>query len=209
MDENKFEYQSARELVKIIQRTIDTGSSEEYFLYFHGVADSEFDVLEKELRAVQLRTAVRFTFEYALDAAILRIMPGPVHSGVASNLFQVIVAKNGSIPGHNSWSIRVFGASLLQIPGVRSKEGHRALGPAAREGRDAWPSVMIEAGYSEVLEYLRLDAKWWLINSAGKIRFVIIVQVMTHPLALHIETWVLSPGHLGIEPTPDMVPFCE
>ena len=61
-DENRFEYQSALELARTVRMTVDSGFKEEYFLYFHGVTDSEFDVLEQELRAVQLRTAVRFTF---------------------------------------------------------------------------------------------------------------------------------------------------
>ena len=62
-DENRFEYQSAQELARKVQMTIDSGFKEEYFLYFHGVTDSEFEVLERELRAVQLRNAVRFAFD--------------------------------------------------------------------------------------------------------------------------------------------------
>ena len=209
-DESRFEYQSARELARTVQMTVDSGFEEEYFLYFHGVTDSESEVLEKELRAVQLRNSVRFTFENALDAAILRIMPGPAHSRIAGNFFRVIEHKITSIPGHDTWSIHYFGATLLQIPGVRSKEGHYSLGPVTRAGWDAWPSVMIETGYSKALEYLRLDAGWWLINSAGKIRFVIIVQVMTDPLALHIEGWAMSSsGHRQTRQTNAVIPSCE
>ena len=61
-DENRFEYQSAQELVRKIQTTIDSESAEEYFLYYQAVSDSEFNVLEKELRAVQLRTEAHFTW---------------------------------------------------------------------------------------------------------------------------------------------------
>ena len=46
---------------------------------------------------------------------------------------------------------------------------------------------MIEAGYSGALEFLRLDAKWWLANSAGEIRLVILVQLLTDQSAIHIE----------------------
>jgi len=190
--------------------TIDSGCAEEYFVYFHGVTDSEFEVLEKKLCAARLRTAVRFTFENALDATILRIMSGPAHSRVAGNFFRVITAKITSIPGHDTLSTQSLGASSLQIPWVRSKEGYHALGPVTREGWDAWPSVMIETEYSEALEYLRMDAGWWLINSAGKIRFVIIVQVMTDQLALHTEGWAMSDsGHRQTGQTSALIPICE
>ena len=50
------------------------------------------------------------------------------------------------------------------------------------------PSV-VEVGYSEALHFLRLDAKWKLINSDCKTLFVVIVQQITDPSALHIECW--------------------
>ena len=46
-------------------------------------------------------------------------------------------------------------------------------------------------GSSEALEFLRLDAKWWLINPSGSRRFVMIVQLMTDPFAIHIEYWAI------------------
>ncbi|PUU83642.1 hypothetical protein B9Z19DRAFT_1060758 [Tuber borchii] len=68
---------------------------------------------------------------------------------------------------------------------------------------------MIEVGYSEALDFIRLDAGWWLIDSAGKIRFVMIVQLMTDPFAIHIECWamVASDGPQKIQ-VPTQIPAC-
>jgi len=193
-EQNRFPYQSTQELVLAVETTIDSGSAEEYFIYFHGISDNEYDTIEEALREAQLQSSVRFTFENALDAAILRIMPRSEHHRVGTNLFSELREKIASIPSHGSQSVQEFAATRLQIPRVRSKEGDESLGPATRVGWHAWPSVMIELGYSGGLDFLRLDAKWWLINSGGKTRFVIIVQIMTNPLGLRIECWKMIPS---------------
>lgn len=56
---------------------------------------------------------------------------------------------------------------------------------------------MIEVGYSEPLSQLRICAEWWLVNSGGLTRMVIIILVSGGPNALHIELWELRPntGH--------------
>ena len=206
---SKFEYQGARKLATIVEKTFDSGLADEYFLYFHGVTDGDFDAIERELRRVQLRTAVRLTFENTLNAAILRISSGPEHGRIGMSLYLEILVKISSIPGHSFQSVEGFGATLLQDPGVRSKQGDRGFGPATRVGRNVWPSVMIQVGYSAGEEFFHLDAAWWLINSADRIRFVILVCVAKDPLALGIECWSLvesgSPesGH-----NPRRVPTC-
>ena len=193
-EQNRFPYQSAQELILAIQTIIDSRSAEECFIYFHGISDREYDTIEEELRKAQLQSSVRLTFENALDAAILRIMPRSEHHRVGINFFMEIRAKIASIHSHGGDSVHGFGATLLQIPGVRSKEGDQALGPATSPGWGAWPSLMIELGYSGGLDFLRLDAKWWLINSGGKTRFVILVQIMTNPFGLRFECWKMIPS---------------
>ena len=166
-------------------------------------------MIEQELRKVQLRNAVRLTFENALDAAIILITPGPEHSRVGISLYTEIIAKIASTPGHGWLSVEGFGATLLQVPGVRSKEGDRGFGPNTRAGRSVWPSVMIEAGYAGGEDFLRLDAQWWLINSASSTRFVILVFVTKYPLAFGIECWSMTEsGGPECTQTSACVPTC-
>ena len=175
-NQHKFEYQRAQDLVRKVQRIIDSGTADQYFLYFHEVAYSDFEFIDWELRRAQLRSKVRFTFENSLDAVILRIIPGPEHARIGRYLYSMIALKISSIPGHSIESIEGFGARLLQVPG-RSKEGDQSFGPGTRVGTNAWPSVMMEIGYSGGEDFLHLDAQWWLINSADKIRFVILATI--------------------------------
>ena len=208
-DQYKFKYKSARELASTVERVSHSCKADQYFLYFHGVVDDEYDVIDRELCEVQLRSSVRLTFENALNAAILRIIPGPGPSGVGINFYSMIALKITSIPGHSIESIEGFGATLMQVPGARSKEGDQSFGPGTRLGMNAWPSVMMEIGYSGGEDFLRLDAQWWLINSADKIRFVILVIITMDPLELSIECWrMLESGRRETRQTPARVPTC-
>ncbi|KAG0130898.1 hypothetical protein HOY82DRAFT_648223, partial [Tuber indicum] len=147
---NKFRYESARGLVTIVQDIVNSGSAGMSFslLYFCGVVDREFNIIEEQLHLVQLRSAVRFAFENSLNAAILRIIPSAEHERVRVRLFLMIVRNIASIPGNSDESTEGAGAKRFEVPGVCSKEGDHGLLPDTRWGRDAWPTLMIEVGHS-------------------------------------------------------------
>lgn len=208
-DENKFEYRSLEliQLVRTVEQFVDSESPEEY-LYFYGISDREYELIDNVLRQVALRSTVRFTFENALNAAILHIRPGLEHNMIACNFVSKLEKKLASIPG-NEHSVSGFGAALFQTTGVRSKEGDQCLRPRTRKGRHAWPSVMIEAGYSKGKDFLSLDAEWWLINSEGSTRFVIIIIIERDPWALRIECWkMIETGRRETRQTPARMPRC-
>jgi len=69
---------------------------------------------------------------------------------------------------------------------------------------------VIEFGYSEALDFLHLDAEWWLINSTGGTRLVILIQLMTDQFAIRIECWAMAPppSHTRTTHTPIGTPRC-
>lgn len=74
-----------------------------------------------------------------------------------------------------------------------SKEGDSALKPfPARQGGTSWPTVVIEAGWSESLNCLRIDAIWWLEESRGEVKIVIIISILSGGNKCHLETWELN-----------------
>ena len=207
-DQNKFEYQSARKLVKTVEGFVDSKLGDEYFVYFHGISDNEYEVIEKALRRAALRGTVRFTFENAVNAAILRISPRNAHRMISCNFASRLFFKIVAIPGHSLYSLGNFGAALFQVPGVRSKEGDQCFRPDTRRG-EAWPSVMMEFGYSEGMDFLRLDAEWWLVYSQGQTRFVIISKFERDPFALRFECWMMVESRRReTRQTPNRIPRC-
>lgn len=132
-------------MVRTVERFVDSESPEEY-LYFHGISDREFELIDNVLRQLDVRSTVRFTFENTLNAAILHIRPGLEHNMIACNFVSKVEKKIASIPGNNEDSVSGFGTTLFRTTAVRSKEGDQCLRPRTRKGKHAWPSVMIEAG---------------------------------------------------------------
>ena len=45
---------------------------------------------------------------------------------------------------------------------------------------------MVEVGYSERMDFLRLDVERWLINSRDKTRFIILIEIEKDPFAIRI-----------------------
>jgi len=140
-------------------------------LYFHGViTEHDFEKIEREFKAAQLRSAVCFAFENPLNATILRIMAGPEHYKVAYDLYTEIVYKTASIPGDGRHWISAVEATRFRVSGVRSMdsmEGDQGLRPITRVERESWPSLMIEVGCLETQDLLPLDAEWQLLNLVG------------------------------------------
>ncbi|CAI7564931.1 unnamed protein product [Penicillium glandicola] len=61
-------------------------------------------------------------------------------------------------------------------------------------GRDAkWPTVVVEVGVSESYRKLKADALWWLANSKGHVKLVIIVSINRTTPEIKFETVILDP----------------
>ena len=191
--ENRFKYESAAKLLSTIKRIANSKSADEYFLYIHGVTHDHLPELDRVFCWSDIRCTVLFTTENSLQALICRILPGGRHKTLMMNLTMRISFKVSRIPGHSLDSINIHTARRFYLDDIRSKEGYQDLGPEEPVAKGVWPAAVIEVGYSEALEFLRLDAEWWLINSASATRLVILVQLMVDPFAICIECWAMAP----------------
>src|SRR5438045_8118829 len=50
----------------------------------------------------------------------------------------------------------------------RDLYGDAVYKPTILKNKDDWPTLVLEAGLSESLPRLRIDAGWWLTNSGGE-----------------------------------------
>jgi len=208
--ENRFKYESAAKLLSTIKSIANSESADEYFLYIHGVTHDHLPELDRAFFFSDLRCTVLFTTENSLQALICRILPGGRHKTLMMNLTMRISLKVARIPGHSLESINIDTARRFYLGDIRSKEGYHDLGPRELVAKGVWPGAVIEVGYSEALEFLRLDAEWWLINSASATRLVILVQLMVDPFAIRIECWAMAPPPppTGTGDTPIGFPSC-
>jgi hypothetical protein len=70
-------------------------------------------------------------------------------------------------------------------------QGRRFL--LCSEPYSKWLTFVIEAGVSETLPRLRVDAQWWLSNSAGLVKIVMLLEVNRARKEIRIEQWENDP----------------
>jgi len=84
-----------------------------------------------------------------------------------------------------------MGAAGFSGPGSE-KEPDTAFKPSSRRFVDDWPTLVVECGVSESLARLQVDAKWWLENSAGNVKTVIVISFSVPERNFHLEKWELA-----------------
>jgi hypothetical protein len=79
-------------------------------------------------------------------------------------------------------------------PGGDGGESDSAGGPLpARDGRGAWPTLVIEAGDSESLTRLRQDMTWWFEASNHQVKIVLLAKFNHHRPEIQLEKWEEAP----------------
>ncbi|KAJ5129546.1 uncharacterized protein N7515_005585 [Penicillium bovifimosum] len=91
-------------------------------------------------------------------------------------------------------AIRPLGSKTIHGVFCR-KEADAAYGPAQPvPGRSPkWPTVVVEVGVSESYRKLRADADWWLTNSKGDVKLVVLVSISRTTPNVRFETVALNP----------------
>ncbi|RPA88756.1 hypothetical protein L873DRAFT_1824083, partial [Choiromyces venosus 120613-1] len=69
------------------------------------------------------------------------------------------------------------------------KELDTAFKPSSRPLESNWPTVVFECGVSESLKHLTVDSRWWLDNSAGVVKIVLLFSISKAARSIHIEKW--------------------
>ena len=138
------------------------------------------DEIDKVLSQLQFRRMTRVWIE--IDDVIISITPGLKDEVTSRTIHPFLSSAIMVIPGHGPLSVVSVRDTRFHCPGKRSKEGDDGIRCSTRFGRGIeWPNLMIEVGCSEPLEQLLIDAEWWLVNSGGLTKMVIILLVSDNP----------------------------
>jgi hypothetical protein len=160
--------------------------------------------LHKWLKIERSSLRVHQFYDSMEHVGIVKLMSSPEHEAVA-DLFKEEITLLIRAGVGNVNVISTGSARIVNTNGSR-KEPNGLWCPTQR-GRTGWPGLVLEVGYSEGLNELRCDAKWWLESSPSivlpngiskrSVQQVLIIKVSPIPMTLTIESWVL-------EPTPHM-----
>ena len=179
---------------KIVQSRCDElkkSDSTQQYLVFTGVNTVDLTEIDRALEKMRIHTRMA----HYIDENLL-IVKFPTAKHEAAHLqFGQQVDRRVAQMGISSFEFQSLGGTRFQGRSS-SKEADSAFKPDSLRPNEAdWPTIVFEAGLSESLSRLRLDANWWLTESRGDVKTVIIISVKPAKPILHIEKWELaSPG---------------
>ena len=74
-------------------------------------------------------------------------------------------------------------------------EGDSCRKPGSmRTNKYQYPTLVIEAGWSQTLQGLRQKARWWFNKSNGDVKIVLLVKSSPRSNHIRIEKWKLTPA---------------
>lgn len=75
-------------------------------------------------------------------------------------------------------------------------EGDSTGGPTPERAGDAgWPTIVIEAGFSETLNQLQGDMRWWFSTSDHQVKIVLLAKLVLSERTIILEKWTETPVH--------------
>ncbi|KIX00327.1 uncharacterized protein Z518_10466 [Rhinocladiella mackenziei CBS 650.93] len=167
---------------------LQAGRSNQQYLIFRGVTKRHLAEIDRKRASIGKHT--RMTHHTNTDLLIVKLMPSAKHEAAHLTLADDL--------NHKLEGMGIPKRSLFPLGGTRfsgsssSKEGDAANKPRSRSQETDWPTIVFESGLSETLARLRHDAGWWLANSEGSVKIVIIISITPEEKRLQVEKWCLS-----------------
>ena len=179
--------------VLVKQAAVDllSGTRSDQYLAFSGAPPGSLRSIDRGRRRSEL-PGMRILYDHDAEILITKLMAGPHHE-LASSLFVRMFLSKVVSAGLPLDSFYDFGTTRFEVPGGRGKEADRALRPDTRIRADDWPTLVIEVGVAESLSQLRTDAHFWLTQSGGQTRVVILIAVEKTSRFVTIERWEHTP----------------
>ncbi|KAG0638774.1 hypothetical protein HOY80DRAFT_905877 [Tuber brumale] len=114
-------------------------------------------------------------------------MPGWTHE-TASTMFSSMIGGK-SVGMGLQFEFVGTGSRTITAPAGR-KEGDSTFCPfELRQPPQSWPTLVVESGASQSLGRLVVDSHWWLENSGGDVKIVILISVSETTRHIHFEKW--------------------
>ncbi|CAK9190315.1 unnamed protein product [Sphagnum troendelagicum] len=158
------------------------------YLAFTNVSQESLDEIDRT-REERRGWLPRMTILYdgREEILIVKLIVGVMHEGVGTEFHSMLEAKFRLL--HVRSSLSGTGSGRFGRRGGRSKEADIGYKPRSRPMIDDWPSFVVEIGVSESLAMLRRDAAFWITNSDGRTRIVIVLSINQRDRQILVEQW--------------------
>jgi len=164
------------------------GTQTPQYLAFTSVSQESLDEIDRT-REERRGWLPRMTILYdgREEILIVKFMAGVMHEGVACQFASMFETKLFLL--NVRASLTATGSGRFGRRGGRSKEANIGYKPSSRSMLEDWPSFVVEVGVSESLAMLRSDAAFWITNSDGRTRIVIVLSINSRDRQILVERW--------------------
>lgn len=133
----------------------------------------------------------RFFHDHIKETAVIKLMPLMIHQlphlGLEDRMREIIARMGMS----SCSSLSCLKSSRFEGKSS-SNEPDSCFIPELRNPTTDWPSLVFEAGDAESLGRLQDAAKWWLHNSDGEVKTVVLVTMNRNASRIILEKWELG-----------------
>jgi hypothetical protein len=180
-----------------------TGTTTNQYLVFHPV--TEDDLAEIEDKRYTIGRGLRFTYCTDINTLIIKV-PSPEHEAVTRTFTHDFMDQIRPMGLTELGDLKDMGATTYRGTSTK-KEPDSCWRPlAARPNKQDWPTLVFEVGVSETLRKLRMDARWWLANSQGHVKIVLLFKISRATRTIQIEKWECRPATLAYVPRSNRPP---
>jgi hypothetical protein len=154
----------------------------------NNVSLDDFRSIE-EIRDSECRK-LRFFYESQSETLIITVPTLP-HEMLHKWLDRSIITKLDAM-GMGNQVDSIGSATYTSTSGGNletSLEGDSSLTLVSRTGRDVWPVLVIEAGYSQTMQELRTKARAWFLASNFEVKIVILAKMSISEGRIVLEKW--------------------
>ncbi|KAN0070736.1 hypothetical protein V8E54_010901 [Elaphomyces granulatus] len=160
------------------------------YIVFRPVSINDIENIDEKRRMLP---NIRLTYYAESELLVVKLMSSCLHEVAHRELGREIEIATGRM-GLSRYALCSVGGGRFDSPKGSKKEGDTCYVPLYTRRPSGWPTLVLEVGVSESLPRLRNDASWWLSNSDGEVKVVLLIEVDKDHKRLNIETWeIVSP----------------
>ncbi|EPE03443.1 dead deah box dna helicase [Ophiostoma piceae UAMH 11346] len=157
------------------------------------VAPSDYAAIDEEFQARGRKTRLFFLAEHKL---LIITIPTRSHEKLHLLLYTGIEGQIQQMGLRRAWT--ASGATRFPGKDASSSSASQGEGDSGgmpspeRDGEDAWPTIVVEGGYTQSLESLRAKIRFWFARSAHSVKIVVLAKAFPEDKAqkrILIEQW--------------------
>ena len=179
-----------RSAINTLSNHLYQGTEISQYLVFQSVTEDDFAKIDE--KRYTINRALRFTYCADINTLIVKV-PTREHERVTRAFTHDFARRIEHMGLTDLDDLCDMGATTYQGRSTK-KEADSCWRPVAtRPNPLDWPTLVFEVGVSETLRKLRNDAQWWLANSQGRVKIVLLFKIDRVARTIHIEKWECIP----------------